>query len=137
LIENTNCKRYLTEPVIELPDWTAAYQLSTKEHQFVKYPTNSNAYYYSTIHKELHKQQIRDWKAVDLNGIVSFDDLRMHLKSMRIIEFNIDDWKLSKYNCPWFFKNYKCRHVIILATILFPDVRFPVAAMQTPIGQNR
>ena len=90
MIENINCKRYLTEPVIELPDWTAAYQLSTKEHQFVKYPANSNTYYYSTIHKELHKQQIKDWKAVDLNEIVSFDDLRMHLKSMRIIEFNID-----------------------------------------------
>ena len=56
---------------------------------------------------------------------------------MRIIEFNFDNWKFSKCNCPWFFKNYKCRNVIILATILFPDVSFPVAAMQIPIGQNR
>ena len=56
---------------------------------------------------------------------------------MRNIEFNIDEWKLSKCNCPWFFKNYKCRHVIILSTILFSDVKFPVAAMQIPIGQNR
>ena len=75
----------------------------------------------------MHKQQIKDWKAIDLNRIVSFDDLRTHLKSMRIVQFNLDEWKLSNCNCPWFFKNYICRHVTILATILFPHIKFPEA----------
>ena len=66
-------KKFHTEPVIELliklSDWTAAYKLSKKEQQFVKYPSNINTYYHSTIHKELHMQQIKtDWKAVDLNS---------------------------------------------------------------------
>lgn len=125
LIENINCKKFHTEPNIELPDLTAAYHLSIKEHQFVKYPSTSNTYYYSTIHEELHKQQIKDWKAVDINKIDSFDILKTHLKSMRIVELNSENWKLSKCNCPWFFKNYICSHVIILATIVFPTVKFP------------
>lgn len=133
LVDNLNCKKFHMEPVIELADWTAAYQLSK-----LGYPSGSNTYYYSTTDKILHKQRIKDWIAVDLNGITGFDELITHRKSMRVLEFNLENWKLSKCNCSWFLKNYLCRHMIILATILLPtSVKFPDSAKQIEIGQNR
>ena len=54
---------------------------------------------------------------------------------MRIIEYNFENWKLGICNFSWFLKNYSCRHIICLAVILDPAVKFPDYAKQIPIGQ--
>ena len=54
-----------------------------------------------------------------------------------IIDFNY--WLLnSKCNCPFFKKNFKCKHIMGVAKRLgMPDTRFPEAAADIPVGQKR
>ena len=57
---------------------------------------------------------------------------------MRVVEFNSNNWKLSKCSCAWYLKNYICSHIIVLASILKPDsVRYPPESMNIKFGANR
>ena len=33
---------------------------------------------------------------------------------MRVVEFNSNNWKLSKCSCVLYLKNYICSHIIVL-----------------------
>ena len=49
---------------------------------------------------------------------------------------NDSDWKKSKCNCPAFFKNYICKHVVGMA-IRLKYCKPPPAAKTVPIGEKR
>ena len=67
---------------------------------------------------------------LELNDFKSFDDFYNHLNKMRVVEFNSNNWKLSKCSCAWYLKNYICSHIIVRATILKQDsVRYPPKTM--------
>jgi uncharacterized Zn finger protein len=49
---------------------------------------------------------------------------------------NLSDWKKSKCNCPAFFKNYICKHVVGMA-IRLKHCKPSAAAKTVPIGDKR
>jgi uncharacterized Zn finger protein len=46
------------------------------------------------------------------------------------------DWKKSKCNCPVFFKNYICKHIVGMA-IRLKYCKPPPAAKTVPVGEKR
>ena len=47
-VENVNCKHFYHEPQIELSDWTHAYKKYLLKHDYIRYPSGSNEYFYSS-----------------------------------------------------------------------------------------
>ena len=138
-VENVNCKHFYHEPQIELSDWTHAYKKYLLKHDYIRYPSGSNEYFYSSKQKIIHKSDVKMFiDCLELNDFKSFDDFYNHLNKMRVVEFNSNNWKLSKCSCAWYLKNYICSHIIVLASILKPDsVRYPPESMNIKFGANR
>ena len=58
--------------------------------------------------------------------------------SIWCIDINNEDWLQSKCNCPFFLKNYYCKHMIGVANILRLDgCSIPLNAKIVPLGQKR
>ena len=64
------------------------------------------------------------------------DELLQYSQSIRIIEFNNNEWKESKCNCEEWKKLLKCNHVIAIAYILkkieWPAIQLDIEGRRKP-----
>ena len=65
----------------------------------------------------------------------SFEDFKNETFKIVRTQF-VCNWKDSDCDCTYFFKNYKCKHVLGLA-IRFKMVDPPEAAKNVPLGEKR
>ena len=64
-----------------------------------------------------------------------FDTFYEFINKIRTIVFNEENWKLSKWNCCYWLKNYVCIHVIIIAVYFKKDI-FPDQSKNIQIPHN-
>jgi hypothetical protein len=133
----TNNKAWKSEPIFELKDYTDAYQWMLMRKETLAY----EAAYYVPADKEtritiaqikafLRKKAQRKWK--------TFDKFVEEENKMWCVKPNSLNWKLGKCSCPYYAKNYKCKHLTaISATLHLPGCEIPLTAKQIPLGQKR
>jgi hypothetical protein len=67
-----------------------------------------------------------------------FNHLIQSEASMWCIVTEDSNWKLGKCSCPFFSKNYKCKHLIAISSALKLDnCIIPQNAKNIPLGQKR
>ena len=78
----------------------------------------------------MKKRENSNWK--------TFDAYAKDASSIWSIELNQENWKLGKCSCPYFIKNYMCKHLIgISARCKLVGCQIPLIAKQVPLGQKR
>lgn len=130
-----NVKLFATEPTISLKLWTSSYQWAKSTKDIVCIPNDSSKKYFisardlqSITQANLDKYENKKWTTFN-QFKKSFDIWCMEME-------NDSDWKTSKCNCPAFFKNYICKHVVGMA-IRLKYYKSPAAAKTVPIGEKR
>ena len=69
---------------------------------------------------------------------IDFDALIEMEASLWCVVANEEEWTKGKCSCPYFSKNYKCKHLIAISIRLkLDDCIIPLAAKQIPLGQKR
>ncbi|CAF1234572.1 unnamed protein product [Didymodactylos carnosus] len=130
-----NAKVFATEPTISLSLWTSSYQWAKLSKDVICVSNDFSKTYYipardlqSITKADLDKYKNKKWTTFN-QFKKSFDIWCMELE-------NDSDWKKSKCNCPAFFKNYICKHVVGMA-IRLKYCKPPPAAKTVPIGEKR
>ena len=109
--DSVNSKLFVHSPQIDRQDWDSANKWLHKNKDLVKL----GDYYYTPASKstELKSREIKMFIAT--RNDLSWDDfndfaaMENSLWRTKIIE---SDWKQSSCTCPFFTKNYKCKHII-------------------------
>ncbi|CAF4168170.1 unnamed protein product [Rotaria sordida] len=113
-ITSINGKIFATEPTISLELWTLSYQWAKSTKDIICISNDSSKIYYipardlqSISQASLNKYKNKTWSTFN-QFTKSFDIWCMEMD-------NGSDWRKSKFNCPGFFKNYICKHVVGMA----------------------
>ncbi|CAF2081129.1 unnamed protein product [Rotaria magnacalcarata] len=133
-IKSINAKIFATEPTISLELWTLSYQWAKSTKDIICISNDSSKTCYipardiqSITQANLNKYKNKKWSTFN-QFQKSFD--------IWCMEMNDSTWKKSKCNCPIFFKNYICKHVVGMA-IRLKYCKPPPAAKTVPIGEKR
>ncbi|CAF1299447.1 unnamed protein product [Rotaria sordida] len=134
-ITSINGKIFATEPTISLELWTLSYQWAKSTKDIICISNDSSKIYYipardlqSISQASLNKYKNKTWSTFN-QFTKSFDIWCMEMD-------NGSDWRKSKCNCPGFFKNYICKHVVGMA-IRLKYCKPPPSAKTVPIGEKR
>jgi hypothetical protein len=136
---NLNAKVFQTEPALELKDQTYAYQWEQRRKPCQKIKIADQIFYCipAGTTSTLSKKQASDYlKSIKELKFDSFDELIQGVNSVRVVQINEQQWKLSTCTCSWWSKNYICNHVIALSQRL-GHFEFVDAAKTIPVTQNR
>jgi len=130
---------FSTEPTITLKKWTDAYHFAKSSKSVLQIPSNKKGFtdYYipagatETVTKnEIQKYKKKKWTSFD-----QFKDLQFGMWKVTL-SHNGSEWKNGFCNCPNFFKEYICKHVIGMA-IRLKFCKPPAPAKDVPIGEKR
>jgi hypothetical protein len=133
----TNQKQVITEPTITLSTWTKAYQWAKSNKEvIIKEEAESIEYYLPT--SDSTKVTQADIDVVKNLRWNTFDQFKKRSFHVWILSFpkNLSNWKNGKCNCPSFFKEFICKHVVGMALRL-KLCKPPPAAKDVPIGEKR
>ena len=136
---NLNAKSFKTEPTVELKDQTYAFKWEERKKVCQKIKVADKVLHCVPAGETTalsKKAAIAHLKALSKLDYQNFDDLFKAVNSIRVLEINMAQWKLSTCTCSWWSKNYVCNQVIALSVRagLFD---FVDAAQAIPITQNR
>ena len=68
----------------------------------------------------------------------AYSKCKTFIEFIEFIEPNPVNWKLGRCSCPFYLKNYICKHVIaVSATLRLDGCIIPLTAKQIPLGQKR
>ena len=134
-------KLWQEKPIISLEDWTKArhwllkkkqtVKLEVDGHQKVFIPTGENT--------SLSKNEIKD-NLAELNACTwqTFEECVLNRSKYWAICINRDSWKESTCTCPYYAKNYRCKHIIGIANLLkIEGSTIPENARDVQLGQKR
>ena len=114
---NINLKKFNEEPIINLQDYTCAYQWDKLGKVFSKVKRNSVKLHFvpsSDNVKEVNTKACNDF--LDIDSWSDYHSFLIHAsKTLHVVEFNIKNWKLSKCSCWKWCKEYKCKHILCFA----------------------
>ncbi len=130
---------FLTNPVLELKDWTNAWKWSSLDKDIIHYKADDRDVYCmaSGLESKLSKLSCKKYfNIVDERRWSNFDEYKSHIHSINYVEFNRKDWIKSKCSCVWWAKNYCCHHVIGLA-VSKKKCEYKDVHMLIPIGISR
>ena len=65
----------------------------------------------------------------------TFDKFVEEENKVWCIQPNVENWKLGFCSCPFYAKNYKCKH--LTTTLRLEGCSIPLTAKQIPLGQKR
>ena len=65
----------------------------------------------------------------------TFDKFVEEENNVWCIQPNVENWKLGFCSCPFYAKNYKCKH--LTTTLRIEGCSIPLTAKQIPLGQKR
>ncbi|CAF1449502.1 unnamed protein product [Adineta ricciae] len=132
---SVNVKVFAMEPTISLQLWTSSYQWAQSKKEVTCLSHGSTKKYYipardiqSITRSDINKYNKKQWTTFN-QFKKSYDMWCMELE-------NDTHWKTSKCNCPYFLKNYICKHVVGMA-IRLKYCKPPASAKTVPIGQKR
>jgi hypothetical protein len=138
---NKNYREFHKHPLIDNKDWKDAYTWNKKNKKIL----NVNSKFFIPVGKDtelsksscesyLHQEEKEQWR--------SFDEMIKFINSLHVVQVDFSSWQLSKCNCSYWVKNYKCNHVISVCYRLYKskslsDQHFMDAIMNLPIEANR
>ena len=139
---NPNCKRFVDLPTIDLKTWTLAYQwkkqakiLQMDSSYFVASQNNKEFFISDTIILK-YKKLMSECNFDTFEHFVSTDFGYWRIE----LPDNVDstNWHTGKCTCPWFYKNYMCKHIVGLALRLkLANESIPSAAKLIPLDRQR
>ena len=114
---NVNLKKFFTEPDFQLNDYTVAYQWDKLKKVFTKAKHDSKKLHLvpsSDTVKSVTEEVCLEYLNVQTwNSYNSF--LLNASKTLNVIQFNEANWKLRKYSCYRWYKEYTCKHMLAFA----------------------
>ncbi|CAF3842823.1 unnamed protein product [Rotaria sordida] len=130
---------YSTEPTITLQEWTNAYhfakssksalQISSKRKGFTDYYMPAGKAQNVTTN-EIQIYKMKKWTSLD-----QFKDFQFSIWRVTLSD-NATEWKSGLCNCPSFFKEYICKHIMGMA-IRLKFCKPPPSAKDIPLGEKR
>lgn len=120
-----NRLKTFSEATITLENWTLGYEFSKKTKKNISLSDdNSTSYYVAAGFKlDISQQDINCMK-------------ELAFSVWEIILPKDDNWSNGTCSCPFFMKNFMCKHLVGLA-IRLKLVKPPVEAKNIPIGMKR
>ena len=136
---NINAKSFQTLPNVSLKDQTHAFQWNHRNKKAQRVRIEGRTFFFLPAgqNPSLSKKDCQDYMTSmkDL-AYETFEELVAAANSIRIVEINEAEWKLSTCSCIWWSKNYICNHVIALSQRL-RLMEFDDRASAIPVTQNR
>ena len=128
--------------VLELKDWTDAYQWIKRNQPLIKvHISQDDKLYYvgSKANPIITEESVRVWMGIHLGcKWVTFDELRKQEDRMYCIHLNRENYMKGKCSCVWFSKHYMCKHVIgVSKRPNIPKCEITLQAKNISIGSNR
>ena len=134
-----NGKIWATEVVIGLKDFTDAHQwLLLKKDIVTKTMLDRKFYFTPALSRiDLSKAEVNEHVGSRMSrSWATFEEFVLAENSIWCIDINTDNWMASQCNCPKFFKFYKCKHIIGIASRLkLCDI--PMQAKTIELGTKR
>ena len=130
-----NCKIFETEALYDLSCKTTAYNWIKSKPQLLTEEINPNE-------RRIYISSSNGGSVTHLSAKVftknfkSFDKFKTSFFSIYRIVLCLNDWKLSSCTCPFFLKNFKCKHIFAIAVSNNLAV-FPPTAKNVPLGLKR
>jgi len=128
--DSENCIKYALSRLPSLKDWITAYQWATANKNVVQCDDDEQTYYTSstTSKKDINIPWIRRMKKKE-GTWKTFEEFNEYRNGVRII--HIDDRNLGKSSCtcPFFLKEFTCKH--ILGMLIRLQLRVSVARSMT------
>ena len=136
---NQNLKEFHTEPVFELKDYTLAYQWDKLDKAMTKVKYQEKKLYCVPSSGKLKTIDIGYCEAyLQVNTWSSYKEYLIHTsRKLKVLEFDAVTWKLTKCSCWKWCKEYKCKHMIALASRKEKSFNFPIQVEDIKIGANR
>jgi hypothetical protein len=133
----TNQKQVINETTITLSTWTKAYQWAKSNKEVIINEEEESLEYYlpTSCSTKVAQTDVDIVKNLRWN---TFDQFKKRAFQVWILSFpkNKSNWKNAKCNCPTFFKEFICKHVVGMALRL-KLCKPPPAAKDVPIGEKR
>ena len=134
---NPNVKVYQTKPEISTKDWTNAFKWNSNNHSMIQVFSSQDIFCTSDEVSKLSKAECRQFiKNIENFKWFSFDAMIFDINRIRVIKLNREEWENSECTCSHWQKNYKCNHVISLATRL-RLASFSTVAYSIPLQHKR
>ncbi|CAF1490264.1 unnamed protein product, partial [Rotaria sordida] len=130
---------FSTEPTISLKKWTDAYHFAKSSKSVLQISSKTKGFtdYYipageaeNITNNEIQKYNRKKWTSFD-----QFKDLQFGIWKVTL-SGNASQWKNGLCNCPSFFKEFICKHVIGMA-IRLKFCKPPSSAKDIPLGGKR
>ena len=130
---------FSTEPTIALQKWTDAYHFAKSSKSILQIPAQRKGFtdYYipageaeHVTNTEIEKYKTQKWTSFD-----QFKDLQFGIWKATLSD-NASEWQQGICNCPSFFKEYICKHIVGMA-IRLKFCRPPSAAKDIPLGEKQ
>jgi MULE transposase domain len=130
---------FSTEPTITLKKWTDSYHFAKCSKTILQIPSKKKHltdYYIPAGTKEtMTRAEIEKYNKKKWTSFDQFKDLQFGIWKLTLPN-NGSEWTKGICNCPNFFKEYICKHVIGMA-IRLKFCKPPPAAKDVPLGEKR
>ncbi len=108
---NVNAKNFATEPTISHQLWTKSYQWAKQKKEIKGASQDGKTTYLlpAGSKETLDETEVKRFKTGKYS---TFSQFKSHFNVWRVVSFDLTGWKSSQCNCPYFLKNYMCKHVV-------------------------
>ena len=134
-----NNKVWATEVEIDLKDFTDSHQWLLLKKDIVSKTMLGRKFYFTPAsdRTDLTKAEVNDHVDSRMSRCwPTFDEYVLQENSIWCVDINTQNWKASQCNCPKFYKIYKCKHVIGIASRL-KLCEIPMQAKTIELGNKR
>lgn len=140
-VNNVNLIEYKSTPELDFDTIQKAYHWSLISRPVISTKIDNKRYFF--IQSSSYTGQSFDssicknfFKSIKNLSWTSFDGYYSSFNSIYFIDFDNDDWKKSRCSCPFWSKNFICKHVVGISERL-NLYEFPLNVKVIPIGQKR
>lgn len=128
-------KIFVTKPTITLDLWTKGYQWVKLNRPVIEKKDNEVTTYFIPSQNS-KKLSMTDVKTIEEMRWNSFEQFKKRSFSVWFVQIPNEKWIDGICNCPAFFKQYICKHLVGLS-IRLKLCKPPAAAKDVPIGMKR
>ncbi len=130
-------KSIITTPTIHLARFTSAYQwVKSKKEVVVRTETEDLKAYFIPAGKKTSLTEDEIQTHLDNTSATTFDNFVKNQFEVWTVKINKDQWLEARCSCPFFFKNYSCKHTVGIA-IRTGLVKPPLEVRGPPMEQKR
>lgn len=128
-------KVFITQPTIDLPLWTSAYQWVKLSKRVIvsQHLIDLDEKVYSFKIPSSNFDTVVEF---DLSHCKSLDEFKKFAFAYYTVEMPSNNWRKGSCTCPSFYKMFICKHLVGMA-MRYRLVEPPLAAKSVPLGQKR